>query len=226
MIAIIKRAIGPFVIALTATCSTAFASSGATGLWYDHTGRGAVEVTDCNGKLCGRLVWVKDPNHNEGCGFQIFGDVKPVSNGKWDGGWIIDPEKDPNTKYDVEITLQGDKLKVMGYAGMKFLSQTMMWTRAPADLKRCSETTARAPEPAPAPAPAPASPPKRADGEPPTVYPPPAATPAPAPPPPPAAANPDPPKPAQREAPTAAAKPGKDCKIEFGGISLTFPCAD
>ena len=27
----------------------------------------------------------------------------------------------------------------MGYAGMKFLSETMTWTRAPADLKKCGE---------------------------------------------------------------------------------------
>jgi hypothetical protein len=30
----------------------------------------------------------------------------------------------------------------------------------------------------------------------------------------------------EREAPTAAVKPGKDCKVEFAGISITFPCAD
>ena len=169
MIAIIKRAIGPMVIALAATCSPALASS-PLGLWYDHTGRGAVEITDCNGKLCGRIVWVKDANHKEGCGLQIFGDVKPVAGGKWDGGWIIDPEKDLKTRYDVEITPQGDKLKVMGYAGVKFLSETMIWTRAPANLQRCTESLARAPEPAPAPAPLRAR--RRDDNEPPTVYPP------------------------------------------------------
>jgi uncharacterized protein (DUF2147 family) len=224
MIAIIKRAIGPMVIALAATCSPALASS-PLGLWYDHTGRGAVEITDCNGKLCGRIVWVKDANHKEGCGFQIIGDVRPVAGGKWDGGWIIDPEKDPKHKYDVEITPQGEKLKVMGYAGVKFLSETMIWTRAPASLQRCNESVARAPEPAPpAPVPAPA-PNRRDDNEPPSVYPPPAASPAPAPAPPPAAANPEPPKPAPREAPTASAKP-KDCKVEFAGISLTFPCPE
>jgi uncharacterized protein (DUF2147 family) len=222
MIAIIKRGIGPLVISLAATCSPALASS-PTGLWYDHTGRGAVEITDCNGKLCGRIVWVKDANHKEGCGFQIIGDVKPVAGGKWDGGWIIDPEKDPKHKYDVEITPQGDKLKVMGYAGVKFLSETMIWTRAPANLQRCTESVARAPEPAPPPVPAPA-PNRRDDNEPPSVYPPPAATPAPAPPP--VAANPDPPKQVEREAPTASVKPKKDCKIEFGGISITFPCPD
>ena len=199
MIAIIKRAIGPLVVTLAATCgSAAYAASSPIGLWYDNTGRAAVEITDCGGKLCGRLVWFKDPaNQKDGCNFQIIGNVKPVAGGKWDNGWIVDPEKDPNNKYDVEITPQGEKLKVMGYAGMKFLSQTMIWTRAPADLKKCSESVASTPAPA-APAPAPA----RSD-EPPTVYPPPAA-PAPAP-----TANPEPARPAPRETPTAAAKPGQ-----------------
>ena len=35
---------------------------------------------------------------------QPFGDVRPVAGNKWDGGWIIDPDKNPNKKYDVEIT--------------------------------------------------------------------------------------------------------------------------
>jgi uncharacterized protein (DUF2147 family) len=109
------------------------------GLWYDHTGRGAVEIVKCNSNLlCGRLVWLKDPKHKEGCGLQIFGDAKPVATGRWDNGWIIDPEKDVNTKYSVELTLlTPTTLKVVGYLGTKFLGQTMMWQRAPSDLKRC-----------------------------------------------------------------------------------------
>ena len=213
MIATIKRAIGPLVICLTAACSTAFASSNVTGLWYDHTGRGAVEITDCNGKLCGRLVWVKDPSHKEGCGFQIFGDVKPVAGGKWDGGWIIDPDKDPDKKYDVEITPQGDqKLKVMGYAGMKFLSETMIWTRANPDLKKCGSDVARAPDPAPAPGPAPdQKDPPRADD------------PAPAPRPAPA---PEEAKPAPKGDKSASSGKKKDCKfdIPYVNATITVPC--
>jgi uncharacterized protein (DUF2147 family) len=109
-----------------------------TGLWYDHTGRGAVEIVKCGNNLCGKLVWLKNPSHKEGCGLQIIGDVKPVASGVWDGGWIIDPEKDLKTKYSVELTPVGTQaLKVVGYMGTKFFSETMMWKRAPADLKRC-----------------------------------------------------------------------------------------
>jgi uncharacterized protein (DUF2147 family) len=123
---------------VAAGASPAFAAE-PTGIWYDHTGRGAVEIVKCGGNnLCGRLVWLKHSNHKEGCGLQIFGDVKPVASGVWDGGWIIDPEKDPNTKYSVELTLLSPKsLKVVGYLGTKFFSETMTWKRAPDDLKRC-----------------------------------------------------------------------------------------
>jgi uncharacterized protein (DUF2147 family) len=108
-----------------------------TGLWFDHTGRGAVEITRCGKLLCGHLVWLKDPAHaKEVCGVQIIGDVKPMGNGAWDGGWIYDPER--QSKFSVELTPIGARsLKVVGYMGSKWLSETMMWTRAPADLKRC-----------------------------------------------------------------------------------------
>jgi uncharacterized protein (DUF2147 family) len=210
MIAIIKRAIGPLAITLAAAATPAFAASSPLGVWIDHTGRGAVEITDCGGKLCGKLVWFKDTkNVKEGCNFQIIGNVRPVAGGKWDGGWIIDPDKDPDKKYDVEITPQGDqKLKVMGYAGMKFLSETMIWTRAPADLKKCGEDVARGPDPAPVPAPAP----DEKDT--------PAASPAPAP-----AAAPEETKPAKGEKSARNGKQ-KDCKfdIPYVNATITVPC--
>jgi uncharacterized protein (DUF2147 family) len=133
--------------------ATAVAAQTPTGVWIDHTGRGAVEITECGPSLCGRIVWIKDAGNNEGCGIQVIGNVKPVAGGKWDNGWILDPEK--NSKYDVELTPMGDKLKVLGYAGSKFLSETMMWTRASPSLPRCDRTAQGTPAPAPAPTAAP-----------------------------------------------------------------------
>ena len=37
-----------------------FAADSPLGVWIDHTGRGAVEITDCGGALCGKVVWVAD----------------------------------------------------------------------------------------------------------------------------------------------------------------------
>jgi uncharacterized protein (DUF2147 family) len=206
MIAVLKRIALALPITLASTATPVVAAGSPLGIWIDHTGRGAVEITDCNGKLCGRLVWFKDPkNAKDGCNFQIIGNVRPVGGNTWDGGWIIDPDKDPNKKYDVEITPQGDaKLKVVGYAGVKFLSETMIWTRAPANLKKCTDDVARANDPAPTPEPN-----KEA----------PAANPAPAPAPEPPATRPE--TPATRRADKA-----KDCKIDLSFAVITFPCPD
>jgi uncharacterized protein (DUF2147 family) len=156
------------------TPAFAAASADPTGVWINDTGRGAVEIKPCGAGLCGHVVWVKDQSDSGGCGRQIIGDAAPVGAGTWDNGWIYSPER--KKKYDVELTMNGDKLKVKGYAGTKLFSKTMIWTRAPADLVRCGTTEASAKpaqstaaaapavkpdvktataEPAPAPAPAP-----------------------------------------------------------------------
>jgi uncharacterized protein (DUF2147 family) len=126
-----------------ASAAAARADNSATGVWIDHTGRGAVEITDCNGKLCGHVAWVDDAKNADQCGKQIIGNVKSVGKNKWDNGWIYDPDR--GSKYDVELTaVSPDKLKVVGYAGTKWLSETYTWKRAPADLKKCNGDTAAA----------------------------------------------------------------------------------
>ena len=133
------------------SAAAAHAENSATGVWIDHTGRGAVEITDCNGKLCGHVAWVEDAKNSDQCGKQIIGNVKSVGKNKWDNGWIYNP--DDGSKYDVELTPVGaEKLKVVGYAGTKWLSETYTWKRAPADLKKCngSGDTAAVATPAPA----------------------------------------------------------------------------
>lgn len=133
----ITRLLQAASVAAISVVAAAPASAGsATGLWIDHTGRGAIEITQCGAKLCGRLVWLKDEKNSKACGTQIIGNVKPVAGGKWDGGWIYDP--DQGAKYSVEITPMGNRLKIMGYQGSKFLSETMIWRRAPGELKRCT----------------------------------------------------------------------------------------
>ncbi len=131
---------------IPAVFESASAASDPTGIWMDDTGRGAVEIKQCGNNLCGNVVWVKSASDASGCGKPVIGDVKPVGGGRWDNGWIYSPEK--ARKYDVELTpLANGNLKVLGYAGMKFLSKTMIWKRAPQDLKLCGQTEAKAVKP-------------------------------------------------------------------------------
>lgn len=129
--------------------------SSPVGLWYDDTGKGAVEILPCGQKLCGRIFWLKEPAANDGqpltdalnpdprlrqraiCGLQVIGDLELQPNGAWDTGWIYDPKE--GKSYDVEIRLRApDRLQVTGYIGVKFLSETFYWQRAPSELPRCT----------------------------------------------------------------------------------------
>lgn len=137
-----------FVLGLAMSTGVTFAAgNSAVGVWVDHTGRGAVEIVECDGgKLCGRLVWLKDEKNSQACGTKIIGDAGPVQKGSWDNGWIYSPEKDE--KYDVELTPNEDgTLTVLGYLGTKLFSEEMTWTKAPADIKRCDVQDAKATKP-------------------------------------------------------------------------------
>lgn len=122
--------------------------SGPVGVWLDHTGRGAIEVLECGKELCGRIVWLKDPNDKSGrplvdvqnpdrakrgspiCGLQIIGSLKKQRDGSWDNGWIYDPEE--GERFDLEMKLLApEKLQITGYKGVKFLSETYQWKRLP-----------------------------------------------------------------------------------------------
>ena len=124
---------------------TAWAASDPRGVWIDDKGRGGVEIKDCGAKLCGHIVWARgEADSNKGCGKQIIGDVAPQGSGLWDNGWIYDPDSDK--KYDLELKLLDDnRLRVRGYAGVKFFSRSMIWTRAPADIKRCTAVGTKPP---------------------------------------------------------------------------------
>jgi uncharacterized protein (DUF2147 family) len=123
------------------------AASGPMGVWIDHTGRGAVEITECAGALCGRIVWLKDTGHKSVCGTQVIGNAKRMASGTWDGGWIYDPEK--KARYSVELKVMGaDKLRVVGYMGSKLFSETFVWKRPTSDLARCDAPAPTATPPA------------------------------------------------------------------------------
>jgi uncharacterized protein (DUF2147 family) len=124
------------------------------GLWLDHGGKAAVEVKPCGPEVCGSIVWLKDPLDPKGkpwtdilnsdttkrtrpvCGLQIIGGLKPGTNGLWKDGWIYDPEE--GKQFNVELSLDNpNTLKVFGYAGIRMLSETMLWKRLPPNNARC-----------------------------------------------------------------------------------------
>ncbi|KUO56189.1 MAG: hypothetical protein APF80_00010 [Alphaproteobacteria bacterium BRH_c36] len=118
--------------------ASASADSNPKGIWFDHDGRGAVEIKDCEkgGGLCGFVVHVKDKKNEDRCGTQILGNV--TSKG---GGWIYSPSR--GKKYTVRLTrLDSDNLRVVGNASSSFFSKTFTWKRAPENVQFCGQYAA------------------------------------------------------------------------------------
>jgi uncharacterized protein (DUF2147 family) len=132
------------------------------GLWYNHSGKGAVEIRPCGttdsdaDRLCGFIVWLKQPSGRNGkpltdgynakpsmrsrpiCGLPVLGSLRPMSDGSWDQGWVYDPEQ--GKSFDAAIQLRTrDQLVLTGYKGIKLFSKSFIWKRAPDDLPRCNE---------------------------------------------------------------------------------------
>lgn len=128
------------------------------GLWLDHTGDGVIEIAACGpeavDKLCGRIVWLREPNDAAGrplsdgnnpepsqrsrpiCGLPILGALVAQQDGTYDDGWIYDPRQ--GKAFDVELSLIGpDRMQVMGYKGIKLLNKKFVWTKTTAAVPRC-----------------------------------------------------------------------------------------
>src|SRR5262249_45678105 len=127
------------------------------GIWVNDTGDGAVEIYVCQDKanrLCGRIVWLKEPLNAEGvpkhdrynpkpemqnrpiCGLPVLGNLARDSEGGFGSGWIYDPKA--GKSYSAAIRLSArDRLVVTGYLGLKFMGKSFTWTRAPVNQPRC-----------------------------------------------------------------------------------------
>jgi len=129
-----KRMILSFVLTLIAWVGYA---QDIKGKWLTEAGDAQVEIYEQNGKMNGKIVWLeKGPDtkdvHNKDeklrsrklMGVNILSGLTKKDD-KWEGGRIYNPKNGKN--YKCAIWLDGDKLKVRGYIG--FLYETQTWKR-------------------------------------------------------------------------------------------------
>ena len=125
---------------------TAFAAQAGDprGKWLTESTKAHVQVFDCDGKLCGKVVWLKEPLDDKGqpkldkenpdeklkkrpiMGHHMISGMEPDGENEWDGGTIYNAE-DGNT-YTSEMTLvNNDTLNVAGC--VLFFCKKQVWTR-------------------------------------------------------------------------------------------------
>lgn len=129
-----KKVILTLALALMAVAGY---SQDVLGKWITETGDAQVEIYKSGDKLNGKIIWLaKGPettdSHNSDeklrsrklMGVNILSGLSQKKD-KWEGGRIYNPKNGKN--YKCSIWLEGDKLKVRGYLGVFYETQT--WKR-------------------------------------------------------------------------------------------------
>jgi uncharacterized protein (DUF2147 family) len=117
------------------------------GTWM-FANRVGLQIFDCSGLLCGRIVWLLRPDNPAGqpdidylnpdpalrqrhlCGLTIIWGMQPNGQDHWNNGWLYDP-KDGNT-YNVKAELTSPvSITARVYRGIPLLGRTEILTRDP-----------------------------------------------------------------------------------------------
>jgi uncharacterized protein (DUF2147 family) len=130
------------LVVVMGTANAQVPAADVTGVWIDHTGQGAIEITPCGDRICGRVVWLKDPKHKSKsgkliCGTQVLGDLQKQGANAWESGWIYNPEDEERFSAALKLA-NPNTLLVTGYLGVKLLGETFTWKRSQGPLERCA----------------------------------------------------------------------------------------
>jgi uncharacterized protein (DUF2147 family) len=132
-----------------------------TGVWLTQDHGGVIAITQCEDRLCARIVGVvldhpTDPvpvdyRGVSQCGLALISDARLARPGLWKGH-ILDPRN--GDVFDVELKLDAQgRLALRGYLGVPLLGRTETWTRyhgaVPSDCRMLAgrrNTTDRRPQ--------------------------------------------------------------------------------
>ncbi|MFA0964636.1 DUF2147 domain-containing protein [Roseivirga sp. BDSF3-8] len=118
------------------------------GVWWNEEKEAKIEIYKCGDEYCGKIIWLKEPNREDGSvkldrenpepklrsrkvmGLQILKGFEYEGDGEYEDGEIYDPKK--GKTYDCIMTLSdnGNTLDVRGYIGFSLIGRTTTWTRA------------------------------------------------------------------------------------------------
>jgi uncharacterized protein (DUF2147 family) len=146
-IRLMRRATRAVLLLLLMTEARPASSEVPEGTWM-FANRVAVEVFECSGLVCGRIVWLLRPRTPDGrpdtdrlnpdpalqqrplCGLTIIWGLQPDAPGHWSNGSLYDPQ-DGNT-YDLTAELTApDRMSARVYRGVPLLGRTEILVRDP-----------------------------------------------------------------------------------------------
>lgn len=111
-------------------------------------GRVAVETFDCDGLMCGRIVWLAVPRDAQGvldrdknnpnpelrerslCGLTILWDLHPVSADRWRSGWFYNPDDGQTYRVSARF-ISDDAIRARIYVGLPIFGENRSLIRVP-----------------------------------------------------------------------------------------------
>ncbi|ULQ57220.1 DUF2147 domain-containing protein [Flavihumibacter rivuli] len=132
--------------AFTLLKSTNNSPDAIVGIWKTESGKGHVQIYKQGEKYFGKIVWLKEPNDEQGkpkldsknentklrtrpiLGIVNLRDFRFAKPGLWEDGRIYNPEDGED--YKCKITLKDpNKIEVRGFIGISLIGKTQVWTR-------------------------------------------------------------------------------------------------
>jgi uncharacterized protein (DUF2147 family) len=116
------------------------------GVWLDASKRIEVKVTPCGQFLCGKLLWFRWPDDDQGLpvvdlknkdtklrnrpllSLTILRNLRRADENNWEEGEIYNPDDGEN--YHVKMSIQDDQtLRIRVYELLPIFGETHIWTR-------------------------------------------------------------------------------------------------
>ncbi len=127
------------------------------GRWYAEGGAAQIDLRDCGGALCGRIVSLRSPFDEHGCelrdrhnpedrlrqrpviGLEILDGLERSAgeDGVWENGTVYDPGSG-NTFRATLTVADENRLELRGYVGIPLLGRTASWFRVGSEQTMCS----------------------------------------------------------------------------------------
>jgi len=147
-----KTMVAIAAILLAATSSHASGQSDVIGNWSTVGNSSHVEIYPCGEKLCGKVVWLKNPNYMHAedgpvgtmkvdrknpdptlrnrpiLGLQVIEGLTADYEGSWEKGKCYDPETGKTYKCKMHLA-SPERLEMRGYVGIPLFGRTYVLTR-------------------------------------------------------------------------------------------------
>jgi uncharacterized protein (DUF2147 family) len=121
------------------------AAESLVGKWLHENQRIHIEIFPCEDRFCGKIVWLKNPNDEQGnpvtdvenpdpalrdrplMGALLLRDLRQTGPRTWEDGLVYNPDDGQQYRADMEMQADGT-VDMRAYVLMPMLGKTLVWT--------------------------------------------------------------------------------------------------